>query len=168
MHDLSLRYGGPMDGHKSHQSGRDVDMTYYQRGCREQCLGHRVAPSELDADRQWQLLRHWLQRDVVEFIFVDYSLQRPLYEAALASGATAAELARWFQYPRGSAFPTGIIRHTPNHANHVHVRFRCSDGELTCKGTATRDVSHGTEGGLVLLELVEDESENALRELIAE
>ena len=32
VHDLGLEGGGPIDDHRSHQSGRDVDITYYRRG----------------------------------------------------------------------------------------------------------------------------------------
>ncbi len=35
VHDLSLPGGGPIDDHHTHRSGRDVDITYFQRsGCR--------------------------------------------------------------------------------------------------------------------------------------
>jgi hypothetical protein len=124
VHDLSLREGGAMDGHKSHQTGRDVDLSYYQQSCAGECVARHVAPEQLDAIRQWRLLRYWLEHDAAEFIFVDYVLQRPLYDAARASGATARQLAAWFQYPRGAGFPAGVVRHVANHANHVHVRFR--------------------------------------------
>lgn len=126
VHDLSLENGGPMRDHRSHQTGRDVDITYYQRSCKSECVGGRVAPSELDAAREWRLLRSWLQRGAAEFIFVDYALQRPLYEQAKSAGATPRELAQWFQYPRGRTSHTGVIRHVPNHANHVHIRFQCA------------------------------------------
>jgi murein endopeptidase len=165
VHDLSLQSGGPMRGHKSHQSGRDVDLTYYRRTCERECTGLPVSAAELDAARQWRLLQHWLERGHAEFIFIDYALQRPLYEAASASGATARHLARWFQYPRGRDFPSGIIRHAPGHANHVHVRFRCTESDRACQRTPTRSVP--SPGDLSpLLELVQDESE--LLELLLE
>jgi hypothetical protein len=131
VHDLSLRFGGRMRGHKSHQTGRDVDITYYQRGSRGTCSGRRVRPDELDALREWRLLRHWLERGDAQFIFVDYALQLPLYDAAKASGATERELGEWFQYPRGPKVRAGIIRHAPNHANHLHVRFNSRTPKLS-------------------------------------
>ena len=36
------------------------------------------------------------------------------------------DLEHLFQYPRGKDVPVGLIRHWPNHANHVHVRFKSS------------------------------------------
>jgi murein endopeptidase len=161
VHDLSLQNGGPMPGHKSHQWGRDVDITYYQHGCPEVCGGRHVAPSELDAPRQWRLLRQWLERNQAEFIFIDYALQRPLYKAASANGASARELAQWFQYPRGPKFPAGIVRHVPNHANHVHMRFRCAPQDRVCKGTAPwRVLAPGVMGSSSLFELIWGESED--------
>ena len=169
VHDLSLRQGGPMAGHKSHQSGRDVDLTYYQHRCAGACPARTVTPTELDAPRQWRLLQHWLTRGAAEFIFVDYSLQRPLYEAARASGASARQLASWFQYPRGARFPAGIIRHAPNHANHVHVRFRCAASDRQCAPTATRRVGPSPAGGdFGLLQLLESEAEHEMLELLAD
>ncbi len=166
VHDLSLRYGGPMSGHKSHKSGRDVDITYYQRSCQTECLGRPVAASELDAGRQWRLLQYWLQHGQAEFIFVDYALQRPLYAQAKSAGATPRQLARWFQYPRGPGFPAGVIRHVPNHANHVHVRFRCALTDRACERTPMRHLTSAGDPVSPLFELVQDEDESELHELL--
>jgi LysM repeat protein len=134
VHDLSLRGGGSIDDHRSHQSGRDVDITYYQRRCdaAEGCALRAVAPNELDVVRQWTLLRHWLRRGDVEAVFIDYALQAPLYREAQRRGATPEELARWFQYPR-RGHEDGIIRHFPNHRDHLHVRFACHESERRCR-----------------------------------
>jgi hypothetical protein len=151
VHDLSLRFGGRMAGHKSHQNGRDVDITYYQRRSGGICAGRRVRAVELDALREWRLLRHWLERSQAEFIFIDYALQRPLYEAAKTSGATERQLAEWFQYPRGASVRVGIIRHVPNHADHVHVRFHSSSSSGPRAETPFDENSEGA-----LLDLLEE------------
>ncbi len=134
VHDASLPGGGPIDDHRSHQAGRDVDITYYQRhGCGgEGCPLRRVDPDELDVRRTWRLLRQWLRRDEAEAIFVDYALQAPLYREARRRGATTEELERWFQYPRGRWHHDGVIRHFPNHRDHLHVRFACGENEARC------------------------------------
>jgi len=135
VHDLSLRAGGPIDDHRTHRSGRDVDITYYQRsGCGPGgCPLRAVRPAELDVRRQWRLLLHWLSRGELEVAYVDRALQRPLYEEARAQGASAAELEAWFQYPRSTSAEAGIVRHYPNHADHVHVRFACHPTETRCE-----------------------------------
>jgi len=135
VHDLSLEGGGAIDDHRSHQSGRDADITYYQRrGCGGAgCPLRRIDPDDLDVRRQWVLLRHWLRRGDAEAIYVDYELSEPLYREAERRGATAEELARWFQYPRGRTHPEGVVRHFPNHRDHLHVRFACDPGEAECR-----------------------------------
>lgn len=136
VHDISYRHGGYMEGHRSHQSGRDVDLSFYQRGgCggEDGCAFGRITGGFMDATKQWALMHSWLRRDRVEAIFIDYELQEPLYEAARQAGATREELHRWFQYPRGSSFPVGIVRHYPEHRDHMHVRFRCHDSDEECQ-----------------------------------
>jgi len=133
VHDLSEREGGWMSGHRSHQSGRDADIAYYQTRCpRSGCPFRRFHPSNLDVERQWTLFRHWLEEGVVQAIFMDYRLQEVLYRHARSEGATRRELHRWFQHPRGRDFPLGIIRHYPNHHDHAHVRFRCPETDEEC------------------------------------
>lgn len=132
VHDLSLRHGGPIDDHQSHQSGRDVDITYFQRDSEGACPLRPVAPSMLDVERQWALLQHWLERGQVEAIFIDYDLQAKLYRHARARGASAEELMHWFQFPRGRTASLGILRHAPRHADHMHVRFVCDETDADC------------------------------------
>jgi LysM repeat protein len=134
VHDLSLRSGGPIDDHKSHQSGRDVDIAYPQKRCPSQGCGfRRLAPADLDAAVAFTLLQYWLERDLLEAVFIDYRLQAPLYREARARGASASELARWFQYPRGRSERLAVVRHFPKHADHMHVRFACHPSDLACK-----------------------------------
>jgi murein endopeptidase len=145
VHDLSLERGGPMSDHKSHESGRDVDLALYRHGCpRGVCDFRRVRPGELDSERQWTLLRHLLTRHEVESIFVDYRLQAPLWKHARAEGATPAELRRWFQYPNGPGHPVGVIRHFRKHDDHLHVRFACHTSDPECRGARPARVEHAS------------------------
>lgn len=134
VHDLSLERGGPIDDHRSHQSGRDVDITYFQRSCSEEegCPLEPVLPRRLDLASQWTLLEYWLHRGVAHRIFIGYGLQEVLYNYARRHGASRRELERWFQYPRGPRAPLGVIRHVPNHFDHIHVRFACPRGDERC------------------------------------
>ena len=38
--------------------------------------------------------------------------------------AGAASVAALLQYPRGKDKQVGLVRHWPNHADHLHVRFK--------------------------------------------
>jgi LysM repeat protein len=133
VHDLSLRRGGPMTEHRSHQSGRDADIAYPQKHCEGVCDFRRLEPSDLDAARAFTLLQYWLERDMLEAVFVDYRLQAPLYQYARAQGATREQLHRWFQYPNGRDYPLGVIRHFRKHDDHMHVRFSCDRTDPDCK-----------------------------------
>jgi len=134
LHDVSSHEGGFMSGHRSHQSGRDVDLSYYQRRCGERpCPFGRVSAGFMDATLQWTLLEHWLREGHVDAIFIDHELQAPLYNEARSRGATRAELHRWFQYPRDTDFPLGTIRHYPKHDDHLHVRFSCHRSDPECR-----------------------------------
>ncbi|MBW2526505.1 MAG: penicillin-insensitive murein endopeptidase [Deltaproteobacteria bacterium] len=122
-HDL-----GPTE-HRSHQTGRDVDITYYQKTCpRDGCPTRRVKPKQLDPRRQWTLLEYWLEQGDVEMMFVSHDLQKVLYEHAQKRGVAQAKLDEWFQYPRPPGTKEGVIRHWWSHENHIHVRFRSPKG----------------------------------------
>ncbi len=134
VHDISDRDGGPLSGHKSHQNGRDVDISYYQDDCpRSGCAFRTFRSSELDVARQWTLLEHWLEHGQAEMIFIDYRLQAKLYRHARRKGVSEADLSRWIQYPRGKFQPSGVIRHFPKHDDHLHVRFVCPYSDLKCR-----------------------------------
>ncbi len=113
-----------------------MDITYHQRRrctARGGCPLRDVRPRDLALGPQWVLLRHWLSRGDVTVMFIDYGLQETLYNYARNHGATRAQLSRWFQYPRGRHHSAGVIRHFPNHRNHVHVRFVCPEGDEQCE-----------------------------------
>ena len=133
VHDLSFRGGGPINGHHSHESGRDADIAYFQRECREVCRFRRIGPDQLDARRQWALFRQWIERGVVEAIFVDHALAGAIYEQAREEGVSRNDLSRWFQYPRSIDDRYGLIRHHPRHADHFHVRFVCHESDPECR-----------------------------------
>ena len=134
IHDISDRNGGRLRDHKSHQNGRDADISYYRQRCpKSGCPFEKVKPSDLDVARQWTLLQHWLQNDQAEMIFIDYRLQAKLYRYAKRRGVPEAQLRRWIQYPRGRYEPVGVIRHFRNHEDHLHVRFVCPYSDLKCR-----------------------------------
>jgi LysM repeat protein len=143
IRDASRAGGGRLREHRSHQSGRDIDIAYLRHRCPDGVCGHHwTRPSELDAEATWTLIHRWIERGLVEYVFVDRALQAPLYEAARAAGVRRVDLSAWFQYPRGEDVRHGIIRHVPRHADHLHVRFVCAEWDAGCLPT---DGSHDEE-----------------------
>ncbi|MGF1468931.1 MAG: penicillin-insensitive murein endopeptidase [Sandaracinaceae bacterium] len=134
IHDLSRRRGGRLGGHRSLRSGRDADISYYQRACPDAvCPFARIGPEELDAARQWSLFQGWIRAGEVDAIFMDHSLQEPLYREARRRGLSREERDLIFQYPRPPWERVGLIRHHRSHADHFHVRFVCHASDPDCR-----------------------------------
>jgi LysM repeat protein len=137
--DLSDRDGGPLSGHASHQSGRDIDLGLYYRRAPTGYPAEFVVASEdnLDAAATWALLEILVRTagepGGVEKVFLDYELQGWLYEAARADGWSRAKLRDVFQYPDGKYAKHGLVRHEPKHDDHMHVRFSCTPDDRGCK-----------------------------------
>lgn len=129
--DLGQPRGGPMpSGHRSHQSGLDVDLWFWMlpHG-RTLTAAERetvAAPSMLTPDRRALDGQHWSPRqadilrlavgfDVVARIFV-----HPLIKKTLCERFPGAP---WLQK----------LRPWWGHDDHFHVRLRCPRGESACQ-----------------------------------
>jgi penicillin-insensitive murein DD-endopeptidase len=149
--DLSRRVGGASVEHKSHQSGRDVDVFFYA----VDAAGRPVRPGEamfhfgedgralrwspargtaapatplpnvrFDADRNWAFVRALLtDADTeVQWIFIQRALAAALLAAATKAGEDPALVAR-----------AAFILHEPTdsepHDDHAHVRFYCAPSD---------------------------------------
>jgi hypothetical protein len=66
-------------------------------------------------------------------IFLDYDVQGVIYRWAKRRGVSRAKLDRVFQYPHGRWAGQGLVRHYRNHAHHLHVRFKCTKAETSCR-----------------------------------
>lgn len=91
--DISLRSGGPMDEHVSHQNGLDVDV-YYPR--RDHALRAPATSSQIDR-----------------------ALAQDLLDRFVAAGARTV----FVGYSTGLDGPHDVVVPYPNHENHMHVRF---------------------------------------------
>lgn len=91
--DLSFRGGGPMELHRSHQNGLDVDVYYPRRD------GRLGAPTRVDQ--------------------VDRHLTQALLDAFLAVGVEKV----FVGYRTGLRGPGDVVEPYPNHEDHMHVRF---------------------------------------------
>ncbi|MFV8750193.1 penicillin-insensitive murein endopeptidase [Nannocystaceae bacterium ST9] len=123
--------GGRFPPHKSHQSGRDVDIRLPMLPWFETTIDPRA--EEIDWRAVWALIDAFLATGEVEMIFLDHELQRPLYYAALSLGATPEELDRIITWPQRDGKGKQLIRHARGHDGHIHVRIKCGDDEPTCR-----------------------------------
>jgi penicillin-insensitive murein endopeptidase len=131
--DLSTKQGGPLVGHRSHQSGRDADVIFYARDKK----GRRVTPSDFvaydangkakdnsgltfDDERNWVLLVSWAKDDRagLSHVFVSRSLRKRLLAFAAKSALhrdQIDEVAPLLKQPESASA----------HDDHFHVRISC-------------------------------------------
>lgn len=129
---VSKRKGGRFRPHRSHQSGRDIDI---RLPVRASVTGTEPrSTSDIDWDLSWKLVHAFLESGEVQYIFLSYPLQRRLYKAARAAGASKEDLARWIQWPRASKTNNGVVRHAKGHDRHIHVRVTCGARDRKCGG----------------------------------
>lgn len=126
---LSKRGGGRFRPHRSHQSGRDVDIRLpKKRGADLKS----DSPNDIDWEMSWKMIDAFIDTGEAQYIFLDYSRQKRLYDAARRLGVPRDELETAIQYPRSRKTNNGIVRHAEGHLIHVHVRIACPDGQARC------------------------------------
>jgi hypothetical protein len=132
--DIAREQGGALPPHRTHDDGRSADIGLFGWSGRVEDLHGgfpRLAPSQLDVERTWAVMDALLATGEVEHILLDQAHIDRIRGWLLETGRkTPDELARIFPDRDGmfSWSMTGIVRHAPNHADHLHVRVRC--GEL--------------------------------------
>ncbi len=118
---LSAKRGGALSPHKSHQSGRDVDVSYYYKLPTKHLWYRRAGAHNLDLPRTWAFVRALVTMTDVEMIFINSSIQKLIKQHALSVGEDPTWLDSIFQ--RGSRHRWPLVRHARGHDTHIHVRF---------------------------------------------
>jgi murein endopeptidase len=118
---MSRERGGEVGGHKSHQSGRDLDIRLpVKTGVPE---GRRPRLRTIDWEATWRLVTAFVDTGEVGAIFLDADRQRWLRRAAERVGAPPEQIRHVLD---------DLVRHEPGHDIHLHVRFRCAAWEPEC------------------------------------
>jgi penicillin-insensitive murein endopeptidase len=143
--DLSVEAGGLTARHRSHRTGRDVDLVLFPRRGREQLPATEMKPYRadgtfaddptisFDAERQWTVVRGLLTAPGpgIANIFLYAPLREQLLDHARAIGEPEALIdlaAATISQPGDSA----------RHDDHMHVRIYCPRVEPTCRDYALR------------------------------
>jgi penicillin-insensitive murein endopeptidase len=135
--DLSRQRGGYLHPHLSHQSGKDVDVSYFYT--RDPQWYTRATAQNLDRQRSWALVRALVSRTDVQYVFIDRRVQRLLRSYAEAIGEDRGWLESVFD---GIPGEPAIIRHEPGHDTHLHVRFYNPVAEETARRCYRALVQH--------------------------
>ena len=136
--DLSAKDGGRITEHRSHQSGRDADLGLVYKTQPAGFPDNFITATEdnLDCEATLALVLGFAdtahQDGGAQVMFLDYNVQGLLYDWAKDHDVDDAVLDRLFQYPHRGA-SGALVRHEPNHDNHLHVRFKCPHGDSACQ-----------------------------------
>ncbi|MBX7084246.1 MAG: LysM peptidoglycan-binding domain-containing protein [Nannocystaceae bacterium] len=126
---MSREHGGALGDHRSHRTGRDLDIALPRRVDVPGWMP--LTPRRVDWRALWDLALALAEVDAT-VVYLDYTLQRDFYRAMRAEGVGDEALRRILQYPRGHKANLGLVRHAPGHDTHVHVRFGCGPCETEC------------------------------------
>lgn len=136
--DISAEHGGQVSDHHSHQSGRDVDIGLFYK---KKPPGYpdsfdTATEKNLDCARTYALIRNFARSQYddggIQVIYLDYDVQGILVRWAKKKGISDKLIERLFQYAHGPGASGGLVHHYRNHANHLHVRFRCREADKQC------------------------------------
>jgi penicillin-insensitive murein endopeptidase len=135
--DLSSRLGGPISGHRSHQSGRDADVGFYVTDLKGKRLPSTdyVAfdgdgkskdgrPLLFDDERNWLLVESWARdlRAGLSHIFVSWPLRERLLKFARSKP-------RFAKYVLSATALLKQPEKGEDHDDHFHVRITCPKEE---------------------------------------
>lgn len=163
---LSRQHGGWLRPHRSHQSGRDVDLGFYYLDGPH--WYKRATPENLDVARTWALLSAMFKLTPVEYAFLDRSLHEPLRAEAERVGEAPEFLTKVFS---GDAAAKPILRHARGHDDHIHVRFESRaavhNAQLATRKLGKRARNRGVLLGLLRAEAKKQERARRKAELTA-
>jgi penicillin-insensitive murein endopeptidase len=160
--DLSKEHGGTAANHRSHQSGRDVDLVFYALSRDGSPLApdgrmpgyspdgraseRRGRERYFDLPRNWALVRALLEdrEATVIHIFVSRRVRSWLLAYAQVSGEPAALVERASHI---LSRPTDV----GGHNDHMHVRIACGSDDVTLGGCGERLAEQHRERGYIRL-----------------
>lgn len=142
---LSRENGGWIRPHKSHQSGRDIDVGYYYLGGEQWYVP--ATAENLDVVRTWALVSAMLKVADVDYLFLDRSLHPLLRAEAERVGESPGLIAEVFD---GDASKQPIMRHARGHQTHLHVRFASAVAVRTAQRVGARLGASASRRGALL------------------
>ncbi len=118
VNHISRKEGGWHPPHRTHQSGRDVDLGFFWiHGVTQRQIKHQK-DRLMDVASNWALLKAIITQGDVQLVLVDKRVQEKLYAHALAQGENKAWLDGLFH-----AGPKSLVHHARRHRDHFHVRY---------------------------------------------
>ncbi|WP_413288292.1 penicillin-insensitive murein endopeptidase [Bdellovibrio sp. HCB337] len=133
--DVSKKNGGKLGGHSSHRRGLDADISYYfdnnsfQKGFTN-VMASSSAKRSWMSDTQWDLFKSLVETSNVDRIFTDSNMKREFCQIAARNKEVGSS-------KDGVPFETlRALVPWKGHANHFHLRLKCSKGQPRCRQMA--------------------------------
>ncbi|MBU1240321.1 penicillin-insensitive murein endopeptidase [Myxococcota bacterium] len=136
--DLSGRRGGRINGHRSHQSGRDVDIGFYLVDRRNKYkvarnwfvgIDPRAIGKGANSHLMFDLERNW---ELVEALITDKSRVELILIAGYLKNLLINYAEAVLRPPRVIKRAKAILKHYPHHDDHYHIRISCPAGHFWC------------------------------------
>lgn len=129
---ISKRDGGPIGKHKSHQSGRDVDIGFIRKKPPPPGIFVNTSAKQLDLYKQWVVTKCFLDNPETKMIIIERSLVRALRRYIKRIYKTRpAKLKKYLAFfPRKKG--RAVILPDNDHKSHMHVRFHCPKNDRRC------------------------------------
>ncbi|MBM4370466.1 MAG: penicillin-insensitive murein endopeptidase [Deltaproteobacteria bacterium] len=132
MGNLSRPAGGHLDPHRSHESGRDVDLGYIHKAKLQPVTSMiNTNASNLDSRKTWFLMQCFLDTGDLDVIYVDLPIQEALVKYLKEAKYKQRFIDKVFQWPRTTR-GEAVIQEYEGHHHHMHVRFKCPRGDGDC------------------------------------
>ncbi|MFN3202417.1 MAG: penicillin-insensitive murein endopeptidase [Bradymonadia bacterium] len=116
--EISKYRGRRIKPHRSHQTGRDVDILLYFEPAGEGLRG------PMDPEKTWALINALIRNGPIEVGILDYRQQGRIYRYARDElQIPESELEGIFAYPKGRRHKDALFVHAPGHRTHLHIRY---------------------------------------------
>jgi len=133
INDISDKNGGRLAPHNSHQNGLDADIAYYfddpefrQKGNFVNVVKTSRAKRSWMPAKQWELFKDLVSTNMVDRIFTDQYIKTDLCQSARRN----SELGSGQSLPEATL---KVMKHERGHANHFHLRLKCSKAQPRCQ-----------------------------------
>lgn len=118
---MSRRTGRRLRPHRSHQSGRDIDIRLPALSLGEGEA--KLSVHEVDWFATFALIDAFVRTGVVQVVFLERKFYRRLRRAGMRLGASDERIEAVMSE----------VRHSKGHTSHMHVRFICSPAAESCR-----------------------------------
>ena len=131
--NLSRRDGGHLNPHRSHQSGRDVDIGFILKKPPKKGIFINTTPKGLHLYKQWVVLKCFLDNPDTKMIIMERSIVGAMKRYIKRIYKTRkTKLNKYLKFFPGRR--KAVIIADNDHRSHMHIRMKCAEDDKRCRG----------------------------------